>query len=91
LRYAYETLAREVRIQIPYREKLQWNAKKVEQLQLFLKGQHDPKGAPIFLHIETFPKTFTILKMKETILLKRDNINYIQDLFKDEKAEIDFR
>ncbi len=92
LRHAYETLAREMHLHldapltgIPVSEE------KLKKLQGYLKAVEDKNGVPLFLHICLKGRCRTTLRMKEAVPLKRDTVNFLKDMLKEEKVRIDFR
>jgi DNA polymerase III subunit alpha len=93
LRYAYEALGREIHVSLKLETDTdKVSEKKLQDFQNYLKAMHDPKaGVPVLLRLSLSGKAETILKMRETIPLTREAVNYIRNLWEQEKAQIDFR
>jgi DNA polymerase-3 subunit alpha len=95
LRYAFEALGREIHLKLKVGGTgtgiVNLNEQKLTTFQSYLKTLHDPKGVPVFVHLEVSEKAQTVLKMRETILLTREAVDYIRNLWAPEKAEIEFR
>jgi len=69
-------------------EKAAWQNPKAPKGTPFSK---EKVAAPVFLHLELDGRSRTTLRMKEVIPLSRDAVNYIQNLFAEEHAKIEFR
>lgn len=94
LRYAFEALAREMHLFFDNpAEKFLKDAKRVEQLQKFLSHQPTPQErgyGPLFLHVQTHPTTFTTLRWKGAVPLRRETVHFIKNLL-EERVRIEFR
>jgi hypothetical protein len=87
LRHAYEALAREMHLYFP----LSFETEKLEQLQGYIQSIKEQTGTPLFVHLLVHDKAETILKMKETIPLRRETVDSIRNIFQKEPIRIEFR
>jgi len=93
LRYAFEALAKEMHLYLDEKTSLFLkNSKKVEQLKTFIANQEAPTQGtgPLFFHLLTGPSSSTTLRMKGTVPLRRETVNFIKYLI-DEEVRIEFR
>ena len=100
LRYAYEILGRELHLHFDFSNGLlDLPSPKLAKLRDFLTAQNDKTGVPVFLHLgftgkggdSPAGKARTVLKLKETIPLKREAVHYLRDMWGEEKIRIEFR
>ena len=91
LRHAYEAMAKEIHLYFPLQEKQNLDSQTLKTLHNYLQAVTDKKGAPLFLHLETSKSAETILRMKETIPLNRDTVNFIRNILQKERMRIEFR
>ncbi len=92
LRYAYEALAREIHLHLPTGDDAKpIKAEKLTSFSNFLQSVADKDGVPVFVHVKLDAKSTTVLRMKQVVPLKRETVNYIQSLWEEEQASVDFR
>lgn len=92
LRYAYEILAKEMHVHLsvpPDQGPISHD--KLARLQSYVRTQGGRGEGQIFLHLAVGPHATTVLRMKEAVTLSREAVNFVQDVFKDEKVSIEFR
>jgi DNA polymerase III subunit alpha len=90
LRYAFEALGREMHIYFSPAE-ASIKPEKLRELQNHLKAKVAPNGCPVFLHLNYEGKADTVLRLRETVPLVRDTVLFIESLWNEEKATIEFR
>lgn len=92
LRHAYEALAREIHVHLKCdAERVAIKPDKLTAFQQYLQQVHDKTGVPVYLHLKFDNRSETIMRMKETVPLKRETVNYINGLLAEEKIQVDFR
>lgn len=94
LRHAYEALAREIHLFFPLHgvnTPSNLDQQKLNSLQTYLKSIHNQTGNPLFVHLMVHDKAKAVLKMKETIPLKRETVDSIRNIFSKEQIRIEFR
>lgn len=94
LRYAYEALARELHLYVNFfdtPEKKNLDDMLLKSLQSYVQSVAQPGGAPLFVHLLVHDKAKTVLKMKETIPMRRDTIDSIKGIFGNERYRLEFR
>jgi DNA polymerase III subunit alpha len=92
LRHAYEALGRELHVHIKIEACKKTNVEpKLRSFQNFIQSVADRNGAPVFLHLMVGNRTTTVLKMKESVPLKRETVSYIKTLWQEEQAKVEFR
>ncbi len=90
LRYAYETLGREMHLHLSPGTRRLPDAK-VEQFRSLLAATEGTPGAPIYLHVPTERRADTIMRLKGSIPLKREFVHSIRSLFDGDGVSIEFR
>lgn len=90
LRHAYEAVAREIHVHMPVGRK---EASEIvfSSLRSFLGTVYDKQGVPLFLHLDVPGQAKVILKMKETVPLKREVIGQLQTILAREATHVEFR
>ncbi len=93
LRHAYEALAHEMHLYFPLHGESAsaLDHAKLKELQNYVQSVQDGKGTPLFVHLLVHNQAKTVLKMKETIPLKRETVNSIKMIFNKEPVRIEFR
>jgi len=95
LRHAYELLAREMHLRVPFPDvKSAVPDDSLHKLQSFITGvatNFREGGVPVFLHLEFQGRATTVLRMKEAVAPKRETVNFIRSIFTNERVQIDFR
>lgn len=94
LRYAYEALAKEMHLYLSLQEAATMNDQMLQSLRGYVQSVAQPGGAPLFVHLMVHDKAKTVLKMKETIPLKRDTVDSLKGIFGTDwkrKARLEFR
>ena len=92
LRNAYEAMARELHLHLAL-ENIGESVKreKLTRLVEFAKTYGPDAQSPFYIHLGVDPQATTVLKMKHSVPLKREAVDFIHDLFKEEKGYVDFR
>lgn len=89
LKYAYEELAREIHLHL---ESTRMPEEKLEKLQQYLQGFGNQEGGgPFFLHLHLDGKATTVLRAKQTVPVRREAVDFIRDIFKEEHGHVEFR
>lgn len=94
LRYAFEALAREMHLYLTLHdtpEKKEFDDGMLKSLQTYVQSVAEPGTSPVFVHLLVHENAQTVLKMKETIPLKRDTVNSIKGIFEKERFRLEFR
>ncbi len=90
LRYAYESLGREIHIHLGAQD----NTLPEECLTRFrslVDAQKDQPGVPVYLHIQTEKRADTILRVKGSVPLRREMVHSIRSAFGPDRVTIEFR
>ncbi|MBI4403544.1 MAG: DNA polymerase III subunit alpha [Deltaproteobacteria bacterium] len=91
LKYAFEALAQEIHLNVSVRANQALPETVLKALQNYLHKAYDKKGAPLFVHLLFEGRADAVLKMKETVPLRRDTIENISKLFEDHEFHVAFR
>lgn len=94
LRHAYEALAREMHLYLTLSdepEKKKLDDLLLDSLRRYVQSVALQGGVPVFVHLLVHDKAKTVLKMKETIPLKRDTVNSLKGIFERERFRLEFR
>jgi DNA polymerase III subunit alpha len=91
LRYAYESLAREVHMRIDVEaNEAAFASTQLEKLQQYLEQNHSKEGAPFYVHLQFPNRSYTTLRMKHSIPIKREVVSTLPDLLSGCKVSVDF-
>lgn len=90
LRHAYEAVAREIHVHMPA-PKAEASGTVFSSLRSFINTVYDKQGVPLFLHLGVPGRAKVILKMKETVPLKREVIGRLQTILANEATHVEFR
>lgn len=86
LRHAYEALGREMHLHCLL------NKEELVKLNNWAQSlPQEPTGAPLFVHLRTHEKAKTVLKMKQSVPMKRESLESIRRIFDKDKLRIEFR
>ncbi|MFM8316508.1 MAG: hypothetical protein ACKOA8_19680, partial [Deltaproteobacteria bacterium] len=91
LRHAYEAMAKELHLHFPLNGSTALKPETLNKLQNYLQAVNDKNGSPLFLHLETSKRAETVLRMKQTIPLNRDTVNFIKNILQEERMRLEFR